>query len=402
MNARDGPARAGVGQAIKSRSSSGRAGVLVRIWVHIGMPKAASTSLQSLLPLALPHFARRPWTNADVLKTLHSPYDLHKELTKDWEALPNPHYDPMALRSDDLFILSNESYCYFPPPLIDGQQLSGLAVVRAPGSWVASGFSQTLLTDRRRIDEWLRELERSGSEVDFSTALRAFLEEKFIEYKRIIDAVELWSEQFDDFILVPYESKLNLLATLELALAKHGVSVRLDAPVPPRLRSASHEIGRAQLALAILVEARYRFGLDVTRSVELMELALAVDAGLLQSLQSSDESDPEALMLEQFPSAHLRYRDLFRTAMASQPGVLPEEPRLNWISPERAMQLAGTLIRARLRRAQLPPAFDSSSYLSMNPDVESASRESRDPLAAARQHYVEYGAFENRPAPTLL
>ena len=379
---------------------SSRFGEVGGVWFHIGMPKAASTSLQYLLSRSLPDFERRDWGLDDINQSVHSPEELNECLTCDWTGKPrSAGYAASAFRNGEKFLVSSEGYFHFPAHALRGTGLTGLAIVRSPSQWVSAGIAQKVLFELP-AGENLLDFPIFGLPSDDSEAhLRASTGVLTAQYRNGLACIRSWLDVAAWFDLVPYSPDIDVRRVVSTSLGRLGIALSGEHPAP-RLRS-SYPLSVAQLAMTIALIAVEEFGVSQSEAVRMGQRALTVDAALLGQHSVAPSASTRLSVTEELLRAHEEYAALLRD---SAPGVVPDNfapPDLRVIDPAFATDLARSLIREPLRRVLLPPNFDAGTYLEMNHDVAFEAALTKCPFRFAVDHFANHGVFEGRPAPVL-
>lgn len=369
-----------------------------RVWIHVGMPKCGSTSIQHFLSTSLPDAERRRWTNPVVLESLLGVDRLAALLDGDWTGLDAPAaYTPCALRWSDVGLVSSEHYADHHPRNIAGPHLTGLAIVREPASWVPSSIVQTVLfgipPGGRAPDREHYSLPSADAEGQLIGMYAWLLQ----TYATAIRNLRAWADASLWFDVVPYRPATDLAAVVRASLGRLGVTTRHHVSAP-RLRT-SYPFPIAQLSLVLYLVAVDEFGHTEAEALRLSQLALGADQGLLhEHLVPAGDAVVQQIRGE-LEKAHATYETLLRdfSPDTAPTAFTPNIPGI--LQPTFAVGLARTMLRANARLALVPDGFNPVEYLMTNPDLARVGISRENPIRFAVDHFARHGAFENRPVP---
>jgi len=371
---------------------------MTSIWIHTGMHKTGSTTIQHFLANALPDFARRDWRQSDVAASLTGPGALTQLLTGDWSRYPVPWgWSALALRSADKFVISSEDYTSQAPTALEQGAFAGLVFLRAPADWVPSAIAQSLLFNnpsQTTVPDPFHSILSSDNTTNY---LHAAFSRWTAFFLRAIDNARKWSERSEWFDVVPYLPTTDILGTVSASLAKFGVTVSPQGPSPV-LRTSS-PVHLALLALEIYRTAVFEFGIPPKDALPLARLALGVEPGILRGYLAAPTDITTDAIADALRDAHRLYEvTVAELAPDSRPAPF-RMPTFAVLDDEFGRDLARSLIRASQYLARLPDDFDPLLYLAMNPDVAKHAQSLSNPESFARAHFARHGAFEIRPAP---
>jgi len=370
--------------------------VVEALWIHVGMPKAASTTIQYALSTGLHQSSIRNLPLEAFRKTLAGPEQFRSLLATEWG--PHEHssdYSPLVARCGDAVLLSHENYCNHPPECVAGLDYGGLAVLREPTSWIPSIASQYFLFDYAANPAAQAPIHEVGA-IDTDAQLDTLFAQFSRQFHRVLDHIRKWSASGTDFRIVPYTPDLDLNVVLREPLARLGIELALPTSAP--VLRVSYNFVAAQLALAIYLAARHRFGRNHATSARLARLALGVDPRVLSRAQTQPQQRTIDSINARVREAHSDYETTLRQAGHADRIAAFVPPQASIIEPEYSDALAETLIRTALQRVRPPDGFDPAAYLDLNPELRGIAAQSGDELAFARDHYEREGAFEGRPA----
>jgi hypothetical protein len=369
-----------------------------KLWVHIGMPKAASTAIQYFLSHSLENYERRALSFEDVSELVQKKLNMENALERNWVAQPPNNYSPMAFRSGDNLLISSENFSYFPATSLQGLNLWGMAVIRNPAEWIPSMASQDLLLSIPSNFQDTNSCFSSGM-ISPEDQLVALMYSYTENYLKMLDNLRTWADLGDGMRVIPYSSSKTLFPTIARELGRLGVNVDSNLRIP-QIR-VSYPFASAQLALSIYLSSRYEFARSRISSCRLSRLAISVNPLLYQDRLCDISETAHGYIVEQLQRAHESYLSFMNTAGYTDISASPKIPKLQVLDQAFSELLTSSVIRASLGYVQVPEGFDAEAYLALNPELSHIPTESGERQLFATEHYQSKGFLEARPVPRL-
>ena len=367
-------------------------------WIHIGMPKAASTAIQYFLSQSLENYERRAVSFEDVSELVQSKLNIEKVFESNWEVQPRNKYSPVAFRSGKNLLISSENFSYFSATSLQGASLGGIAVIRDPTEWIPSMAAQDLLLSIPSNFQDTASCFSIGmvSPEDQLMALMLSYTENYLE---MLGTLRTWADLGDGMRIIPYSSSKTLFPTIAKELGTIGVNVNSNL-TSPQIR-VSYPFASAQLALSIYLSSRYEFARSRISSCRLSRLAISVNPLLYQDRLCDISETAHGNIVEQLQRAHESYLSFMNTAGYTDISASPKIPKLQVLDQAFSELLTSSVIRASLGYVQVPEGFDAEAYLALNPELSHIPTESGERQLFAKEHYQSKGFLEARPVPRL-
>jgi hypothetical protein len=270
-------------------------------WIHIGMPKTASTAIQYFLSQSLENYERRAFSFEDVSELVQSKLNLGKVFESNWEVQPRNKYSPVAFRSGENLLISSENFSYFSAMPMQGLNLGGIAVIRNPAEWIPSMATQDLLLSipsNFQDSAPCFSIGMVSPEYQLMVLMHSYTE----NYLKMLDNLRTWADLGDGMRIIPYSSSKTLFPTIAKELGTIGVNVNPNLKIP-QIR-VSYPFASAQLALSIYLSSRNEFARSRVSSCRLSRLAISVSPMLYQDHLCDVSGPGHEYIDEQLRRAH--------------------------------------------------------------------------------------------------